>query len=76
MKYLSILLNWRIDVITILAALTLMLAMCDGENILVVFITKVLAVILGYVTLKLAKRWEDKMPELKVFNDDDEDIAF
>lgn len=76
MKYISIILNWRIDVITILAALTLMLAMCDCDGFLVLFITKVLAVVLGYATHKLAKRWEDKMPELKVFNDDDEDIAF
>ena len=75
MKYISIILNWRIDVITILAALTLMLAMCDGEDILVVFITKVFAVIIGYLTHTLAKRWDGKMPELKVFNDDDEDIT-
>lgn len=75
MKYISIILNWRIDVITILAALTLMLAMCDCDGILVLFITKVLAVVLGYATHTLAKRWDGKMPELKVFSIDEEGIT-
>ena len=75
MKYIKILLNWRIDVITILAALTLMLAMADGEDVALVFLSKVAAVILGYAVHVLAKRWDGKMPELDVFNVDD-DIAF
>lgn len=75
MKYVSFLLNWRIDVVTILAAFTLLLAMCDSDSILVLFVTKVFAIIFGYATHMLFKRWEDKMPELGVFNDD-EDIAF
>ena len=76
MKYLSILLNWRIDVITILAALTLAFAVSDSDDIVLFFLSKVIAVVLGYYTHKLAKRWEGKMPELKVFSIDEEDIAF
>ena len=34
MKYIKIFLNWRIDVITILAALVLMLAMADSECVI------------------------------------------
>lgn len=64
----GILKNWRIDVVTLLAAFTLMLAMCDSDNVLLLFLTKVAAVILGYLTHKLAKTWENKMPELDVFN--------
>lgn len=75
MKYVSILLNWRIDVITVIAALTLALAVSDSDDLVLFLFSKVLAVIFGYLTHKLAKRWEGKMPELKVFNDD-EDIAF
>lgn len=68
MKYLAIIMNWRIVAITLLAAATLFLAMCDGEDVLIVFGTKVLAVIAGYITHVLARRWEGKMPELDIFN--------
>lgn len=71
----SIILNWRIDVITILAALALLLAMAESDDFLLLLLTKVAAVIIGYAVYRLAKRWEHRMPELKVFNDD-EDIAF
>ena len=72
MKYLLPFKNWRIVVITLLAAIVLMLAMCDGECFILVFVTKVLAVVLGYATHGLAKRWEGKMPELDVFSIDEE----
>lgn len=75
MKYISIILNWRIIVITLLAAVTLLLVMADSESAMVLFGTKVLAVVIGFVTNKLAKHWDGKMPELNVFNDD-EGITF
>jgi hypothetical protein len=68
MKYLLPFTNWRIVVITLLAAITLLLAMCDGECFILVFGTKVVAVILGYATHVLARRWYGKMPELEVFS--------
>ena len=73
MKYLQPLTNWRIVTLTILAALTLMLAMADGDDIALVFLTKVIAVILGYATHVLARRWDGKMPELEVFNIDEDE---
>lgn len=76
MKYIKILLNWRIDVIATLAALTLAFAVSDSDDIVLFFLSKVIAVVLGYYTHMLAKRWDGKMPELNVFSIDEEDIAF
>lgn len=67
MKYLSPFTNWRIVVLTIIAALTLMAAAADCDNLLRFFTSKVVAVILGYTTYILGKRWDGKMPELDVF---------
>lgn len=72
MKYLSPFTNWRIVTLTLLAALTLLLAMADGECLILVFCIKVVAVILGYATHVLSKRWDGKMPELEVFNIDED----
>jgi len=72
-KYLSPFTNWRIVVLTILAALALAFAAGDCDNLVLFFITKVIAVILGFATHKLSKRWDGKMPELEVFNDNEEE---
>ena len=71
MKYIKIFFNWRIDVITILAALVLMLAMADSECVILFFATKLAAVILGYLVHVIAKRWDGKMPELDVLKIDE-----
>ena len=65
--------NWRIDALTLMYALTLLLAMADVDNFLLLCVTKIMAVILGYVTSKLSKSWdkEDCLKELEVFNDND-----
>lgn len=75
MKYLSPFTNWRIVLLTILAALALAFAAGDCDNLVLFFVTKVIAVILGFATHKLSKRWDGKMPELEVFsiNEDKED---
>lgn len=65
--------NWRIIVLTILAAATIAFAAGDCDNLVLFFITKVIAVILGFATHKLSKRWDGKMPELEVFNDNEEE---
>ena len=72
-KYLSPFTNWRIVVLTILAALALAFAAGDCDNLVLFFVTKVIAVILGFATHKLSKRWDGKMPELEVFNDNEEE---
>lgn len=73
MKYLLPFKNWRIVVLTILAAATLAFAAGDCDNLVLFFVTKVIAVILGFATHKLAQLWDGKMPELEVFNDNEEE---
>lgn len=73
MKYISILLNWRIVAITLLAALALLLAMCDSDDVQVLLLTKAAAFILGYAVYRLGVRWNGRMPELGAFNDDHEE---
>lgn len=72
MKYLQPLTNWRIVTLTILAALTLAFAAGDCDSLVLFLATKVIAVILGYTTHVLARRWDGKMPELEVFNIDED----
>lgn len=52
-----------------------MLAMMDSCNILFLVFTKIMAVILGYVTNKLSKSWDKEgyLKELEVFNDNEEE---
>lgn len=66
--------NWRIDALTLMFALTLLLAMADVDNFLLLVATKIMAVILGYVTNKLSKSWDKEgyLKELELFNDDEE----
>lgn len=73
----SIVSNWRIDVLTLMFALTLLLAMADCENFLMLVITKIMAVILGYLTNKLSKSWDKEgyLKELEVFNIDEDEEA-
>lgn len=67
--------NWRIDVLTLMFALTLLLAMADVDNFLLLCATKIMAVILGYLSHKLAKSWdkEGHLKGLELFNDNDDD---
>lgn len=71
----SIASNWRIDALTLMFALTLLLAMADVDNFLLLCVTKIVAVILGYVTNKLSKSWDKEgyLKELEVFNDNEEE---
>lgn len=71
----SIVSNWRIDVLTLMFALTLLLAMADVDNFLLLCVSKIVAVILGYVTNKLANTWDKEgyLKELEVFNDNEEE---
>ena len=67
--------NWRIDALTFLYAWTLLLAMMDSCNVLLLVISKIVAVTLGYLTYKLSKSWDKEgyLKELEVFNDNEEE---
>lgn len=73
MKYLQPFTNWRIVLLTILAALTLAFAAGDCDNLGAFLISKVAAVILGYITHALWTRWDNLalITELEVWNDND-----
>lgn len=71
----SIVSNWRIDALTLMFALTLLLAMADVDNFLLLCATKIAAVILGYLTSNLSKSWDKEgyLKELEVFNDNNQE---
>ena len=71
----SIVSNWRIDALTLMFALTLLLAMADVDNFLLLCATKIVAVILGYLTSNLSKSWDKEgyLKELEVFNDNNQE---
>lgn len=73
MKYLLPFKNWRIVVLTILAAATLAFAAGDCDNLGAFLISKVAAVILGFITHSLWNRWDNLglITELEVWNDND-----
>ena len=62
--------NWRIDVITVLGMVALLLLMCDSDDFAALLLTKVAGLVLGWLVWHLGERWDDKMPELAMFNDD------
>lgn len=70
----SIVCNWRIDVLTLSYALVLALAIFDSDDIIMFIITKIGAVILGYLVSKLTKVWDKAgyLKELEVFSIDEE----
>ena len=74
MKYLSPFTNWRIVSLTILAALALAFAAGDCDNLGAFLVSKVAAVILGYITHALWNRWDNLglITELEVFNIDED----
>lgn len=71
----SIVCNWRIDVLTLSYALVLALAIFDSDNIIMFIITKIGAVVIGYLVSKLTKVWDKAgyLKELEVFNIDEEE---
>ena len=70
-KYLDIFRNWRIMALTAVALLVITLLAADTCDIAVT----ATGVAVAFVWWHMYRRWKDKLPELKVFNDDDEQQA-
>lgn len=72
-KYLKIHLNWRVNVLSILAIVVTLLIAADSENFLVLFLTKIAGLSLGYLTFRLGKYWNSKgkIDELMELADED-----
>ena len=70
----SIVSNWRIDILTLSYALVLALAIADSDNISMFVITKIFAVIIGYLVYKLTSKWDKQgyLKELEVFTIDED----
>lgn len=56
-EILSLYLNWRIDAILLLAALSLTLLVCDTTGTLSFVLTKAAGLVTGYVCWRLLKYW-------------------
>lgn len=59
-KYLKIHLNWRVNVLSILAIVVTLLIVADSEDLLVLFLTKIVGLSLGYLTFRMGEYWYSK----------------
>ena len=59
-KYLKIHLNWRVNVLSILAIVVTLLIVADSEDLLVLFLTKIVGLSLGYLTFRMGKYCHSK----------------
>lgn len=59
-KFFKAYLNWRINVLSILSIIVMILIISDSENVLVFALTKISGFILGYLTFILGKYWDSK----------------
>lgn len=53
----SIYLNWRFHVLFLLAMVTIFLLLSDSENITILFVSKLIGAVLGYISFQLFKHW-------------------
>lgn len=69
-KLLSVYLNWRLDVIFIIAGIALFLLYCEADSILLLILSKIAAIVVGSFTLMLCCLWSDKLPEIEdIYNE-------
>lgn len=59
-KYLKIHLNWRVNVLTILAMIVTILIASENKSLLLFVLVKIAGFILGYLTFRLGKYWNSK----------------
>ena len=73
-KFFKIHLNWRINVLVILAMVVTILLASDCENLCLLFTTKLVGFHLGYLAFRLGKYWDNKgkIPELMELANEEE----
>lgn len=73
-KFFKIHLNWRINVLVILAMVVTILLASDCENLCLLFTTKLVGFLLGYISFRLGKYWDSrgKIPELMELANEEE----
>ncbi len=59
-KYFKAYLNWRVNVLSILAIVVTLLIVADSEDLLVLFLTKIAGLSLGYLAFRMGRYWHSK----------------
>lgn len=72
-KYFKIYLNWRINVLALLAVTAIVLITSDCDSPLAFILTKVTGFLLGYLTYCFGKYWQDRgeLKELGLLDDEE-----
>lgn len=72
-KYLKIYLNWRINVMALLAVTAIVLITSDSDSPLTFILTKAMGFLLGYLTNCFGRYWQDRgeLKELELLDDED-----
>lgn len=72
-KYLKIYLNWRINVLALLAVTAIVLITTDCDSPLAFILTKAMGFLLGYLTYRFGRYWQDRgeLKELELLDDED-----
>lgn len=68
--YLQLLLNWRIDLLMVLATVALALILCECEDLSILIATKLVGFAIAYGCHRLAQNWDKRglIDELNIFN--------
>jgi len=59
-KFFKVYLNWRVNVLTILAMVVTILIASENESLLLFVLDKIAGFVLGYLTFRLGKYWHSK----------------
>ena len=72
-KYLKIYLNWRINVLALLAVTAIVLITSNCDRPLAFILTKVMGFMLGYLTYCFGRYWQDRgeLKELELLDDEE-----
>lgn len=72
-KFFKVYLNWRVNILTILAMVVTILIASENESLSQLFLTKIAGLSLGYLTFRLFLYWNSKgkIDELMELADED-----
>ena len=62
--------NWRILTLGIFMNLSLILLICESDVFIVFFMTKLVGILVGCLTIAIAEKWH-KAGKIDILNDDD-----
>ena len=69
-QYLKLFINWRIDLLVLLAMVAMLLILSECEDLSTLIATKLVGFALAYGCYKLSQAWDKKglIDELKIFD--------